>query len=246
MIATQPLYDAEALRKWCVDRGVKRMWLFGSVARGDAAPDSDVDVLIEYLPDGGPQGWDYFGVEDELAPIFGGRDVDFADVKTLRSWVRPRIGADRRLVFEDGVVYDEPMPKDDADSDGRITQLDRDHGRMCHVLESARGLATLTPDVEEDDFLDDMRERMAWVHLIQIIGEASGKISDDTRAKVPAVPWPKVVGLRHRIVHDYNQIDYPMVYRIATTEIDPLIEALSAYLREAGVDCEALDDHWKP
>lgn len=68
--------------------GVTRLALFGSVARGAAVADSDVDVLIAF--DGPATSERYFGVLFYLEDLFG-RSVDLVTEKALRAELRPHI-----------------------------------------------------------------------------------------------------------------------------------------------------------
>ena len=78
-IAELPIQiDREQLARFCRERGIRKLSLFGSVLRGDFDPQqSDVDVLAEFEP-GVLQhvGFQYFGYGQELAAILG-RKVDF-------------------------------------------------------------------------------------------------------------------------------------------------------------------------
>ncbi|MDO8296889.1 MAG: nucleotidyltransferase family protein [Caulobacter sp.] len=69
--------------------GVARIGVFGSVARGEAGPDSDVDVLVEFKPDRHP-GLEFFTLRDRLAAILG-TDVDLATSRTLHRLMRDRV-----------------------------------------------------------------------------------------------------------------------------------------------------------
>jgi hypothetical protein len=76
-----------------------RLWLFGSVAMGTARPDSDADVLIEFLPDATASTWDWPQLQDELCAIFG-RQVDLLSTGILRNPVRRKtIMATRKLLY---------------------------------------------------------------------------------------------------------------------------------------------------
>ena len=84
--ALQTLRAAKPL----LDRyGVARIGVFGSVARGEAGPDSDVDVLVEFKPDQHP-GFEFFDLREQLAGLFG-TDVDLATSKSLHRLMRDRV-----------------------------------------------------------------------------------------------------------------------------------------------------------
>lgn len=79
--------------------GVAAMWVFGSVARGDAKPASDVDILIQFLPDSSTSTWEWPAIKDELGAIFG-RDVDLLSMGVLSNpFRRESILATRKLLY---------------------------------------------------------------------------------------------------------------------------------------------------
>jgi len=91
--------SAEAIadfgRRW----GVARLWLFGSLAKGTARPDSDADVLVEFLPDATVSTWDWPQMEDELRDIFR-REIDLLSSGVLRNpFRRQSIMESRRLLY---------------------------------------------------------------------------------------------------------------------------------------------------
>lgn len=67
-------FDRQALADLCRQRGILRLEIFGSFARGTAGPTSDVDVLVTFDP-AVSLGWTYWGIPDELSAVFG-RPVD--------------------------------------------------------------------------------------------------------------------------------------------------------------------------
>lgn len=57
-----------------------------------------------------------------------------------------------------------------------------------------------------EEFDRDDNLRLAVVHLIQIIGEAARYVSEETQMEHANIPWSDVIGMRHRVVHDYLNI----------------------------------------
>ena len=88
----------EKIAEICQRYGIQEMAIFGSAARDDMRPDSDVDVMVEFFP-GVVHGWEYFHLEEELAAAFG-RKVDMATKK----WIKPRLKS--RILSEARVVYE--------------------------------------------------------------------------------------------------------------------------------------------
>jgi uncharacterized protein len=79
-------------------RGVTHAALFGSHARGDAHPDSDIDILIEIAPDIVHDVYEYVGLKSCIANLFEG-PVDVVDREALKSHVRPPAEADAVYAF---------------------------------------------------------------------------------------------------------------------------------------------------
>ena len=72
----------------------------------------------------------------------------------------------------------------------------------------------------------------ALVHALQIVGEAAGKVSAETRAQRPGVPWSTMIGMRHRLVHAYFDINLDILWTTAAeaapallAQIQPLLDA---------------------
>jgi len=83
-------YDHQALEDLCRRWKVKRLAFFGSVLRDDFGPESDVDVLYEFMPEASI-GWDIVTFEDELSELFGGRKIDLVPFKYISKYIRKRV-----------------------------------------------------------------------------------------------------------------------------------------------------------
>ena len=64
------------------------------------------------------------------------------------------------------------------------------------------------------------------VHNLQILGEAACKLSPEYRWHHSEIPWPKIMGMRHILVHDYFQIDLDIVWAVVEKELPKLKEQL--------------------
>lgn len=74
----------------CSQYHVARLRLFGSAATGQERPDSDVDVLVEFLPGAAPSAFALVDLRDALSTLFGGRKVDLAFESILNNPYRRR------------------------------------------------------------------------------------------------------------------------------------------------------------
>jgi len=94
------------------------------------------------------------------------------------------------------------------------------------MLDMARKIAAKTKGVSRRKYNADENLRLTLAHLIQTIGEAARRVSPEFRDAYPQIPWGAIVGMRHKVVHDYMNVDINMVWQTATQEIGPLIAAL--------------------
>jgi predicted nucleotidyltransferase len=81
-------------------RGVRRAAVFGSVARGDSRPDSDIDIdiMVEIDPEAHLTVFDYSGLKDYIASLFDG-PVDVGNRDGLKPYVRPTATVDAIYAF---------------------------------------------------------------------------------------------------------------------------------------------------
>jgi uncharacterized protein with HEPN domain len=72
--------------------------------------------------------------------------------------------------------------------------------------------------------------RDAVLYNLVVIGGAAAHLGDDIRAGAPQIPWPKIVGLRNLLPHEYFRIDTELVSEIVQTQLTALEEAAQALL----------------
>jgi uncharacterized protein with HEPN domain len=105
---------------------------------------------------------------------------------------------------------------------------DEDRVRILHMIEAAEAVAQFIAGRSRDDLDQDRMLLFAVVRAIEILGEAANKISPETRAAVPQVPWGAIVAMRNRLIHVYFDTDTAVVWKTATTEIPELVPLLRA------------------
>ncbi len=92
-----PVEEAELIRL-CQRYLVRELSLFGSAARGDMRPDSDIDILVEFLPDAEVDLVDYAGLMLDLSQLLG-RKVDLVSKNGLKPLIRSSVLGEARLLY---------------------------------------------------------------------------------------------------------------------------------------------------
>ncbi len=101
-------------------------------------------------------------------------------------------------------------------------------------MSSVFGICSTPPRISAGRKRADLdRDRMlvlSLVKCIEIVGEAASRVSEATQAEVPALPWADIVGMRHRLIHAYYDVDHDRVWDTVSEDLPMLIEALRDYL----------------
>ena len=81
-----------------------------------------------------------------------------------------------------------------------------------------------------DSLESDETAVLALCRVIEIIGEAAGKVTKPTRDQYSQIPWAEIVSMRNRLIHAYFDVDLDQVWNAVTEDIPPLIAQLQAIL----------------
>ena len=100
------------------------------------------------------------------------------------------------------------------------------------MLDAASRAVRLTAGKTQADLDTDELFQLAMLHLIQVVGEAAFKISPILRQQHPEIPWSKIAGTRHRIVHDYSEVNLDVVFDVLTLHLPILIAQLKCFVPE--------------
>ncbi len=107
-----------------------------------------------------------------------------------------------------------------------------DHTRLREMLDTAADIVQYSAGRGRGDLDSDKLLATSLVHWIQLFGDASRLLSTALKEGHPEVPWARIQGMRHRIVHDYTQVDVDIVWQTCTADIPELIPRLGAIQRE--------------
>ncbi|MEO1593467.1 MAG: HepT-like ribonuclease domain-containing protein [Cyanobacteria bacterium J06632_22] len=96
------------------------------------------------------------------------------------------------------------------------------------VIQSAQ-LILYVSKVDELEFYANVQLQDSVIRRLTIIGEAAGRLSDETREAIPDIEWHKFKGMRNRLIHKYDEIDIDLVWDITQQELSVLIQAIRTY-----------------
>ena len=97
-----------------------------------------------------------------------------------------------------------------------------------YILDQAEKALDLVLGKEKSQFDSDLTLRLSLTHLLQIIGEAARKISEEFKQQYPQIPWKEMIGMRHKVVHDYMDVDEEIVLLTVKQRLPGLVEELKS------------------
>ena len=106
-----------------------------------------------------------------------------------------------------------------------------DKVRLLHILDAIGEIEGYILQTDFKAFLNNSMMRFACVKQLEIIGEASGQISEETKQQFPEVEWNKMKGMRNILVHEYFGIDTRVVWEIIIDDLPGLKKQVEEILK---------------
>jgi uncharacterized protein with HEPN domain len=101
-----------------------------------------------------------------------------------------------------------------------------DRERLADILEAIEKIERYVPRGKAA-FENDELFQVWIVRHLQIIGEAANRVSAETETAFPSVPWKKMIGMRHILVHGYFEIDLDLVWSVIENDLQSLKQEIN-------------------
>jgi uncharacterized protein with HEPN domain len=109
-----------------------------------------------------------------------------------------------------------------------------DPERLADILDAARKIAIKVSD-GQDAFMRDEYVQLALAHLVQIIGEAAARLSDNVTSQNPEIPWRQIIAMRNLVVHGYFDVDANILWTVVSVDVPRLADQISATWAGSGL-----------
>jgi len=94
------------------------------------------------------------------------------------------------------------------------------------ILESIKAIEEYIENIDYNQFIENRMIYSATIRELEIIGEATGKISQETKEKYPNIDYRTIKDFRNVLAHEYFGVDMQIVWQIATKKLSYLKEQI--------------------
>lgn len=102
----------------------------------------------------------------------------------------------------------------------------RDVKYLLDMPLAARDAQEVAEGVSREQLTTSKRDQLALSKAVERVGEAASHVSQEARRVYGQVPWRRIIGMRHRLVHDYENLDLDILWMVLRDEIPLLIAEL--------------------
>ena len=209
--------------------GIVRLAIFGSVARDQDRPDSDIDLLVDIDDARRFSLLDHVGLTHFFEDVLG-QPVDVVRRQALKPFLRDAILAEAVEIY--------PQPGALPQSIGTPSMPPRSpRQRLEDIRDAIVAAETFTAGRSYADYRGDRMLKLALERNIEIISEASRHIPEDLRAQHPDIPWRKVRDIGNVLRHGYEIVDPHVIWLLVTEDLAPLkkaVEAMIEFIEQSG------------
>jgi len=111
--------------------------------------------------------------------------------------------------------------------------MQRDDAALVDILNACRLASQFIEGMTKRVFIKDLKTQSSILHQITIIGEAARRLSTDLRKKNSHIPWQAIIGMRSKLIHEYNSVDLDEVWATVKTDIPLLIMQLEPLIKKS-------------
>jgi uncharacterized protein with HEPN domain len=83
---------------------------------------------------------------------------------------------------------------------------------LLDIYRSLQAIQSYVAGQTQNEFLKDPKTQDAVLRRFLVAGEAAARLTPETCEEFPGIPFPKIVGMRNRVVHDYGNVDFEIIW----------------------------------
>jgi len=104
--------------------------------------------------------------------------------------------------------------------------------RLLHIIDAINEIENYIQDIDLKEFVDNSMMFNASLRQLEIIGEASNRLSEELLNRTPSIPWARIIGLRNLVIHEYFGVDDFTIWNVIKINLPILKEKVALLILE--------------
>jgi uncharacterized protein with HEPN domain len=104
--------------------------------------------------------------------------------------------------------------------------------RLLHIIDAINEIENYIQDTDLKGFVDNSMMFNASLRQLEIIGEASNRLSEELLNRTPSIPWARIIGLRNLVIHEYFGVDDFTIWNVIKINLPFLKEKVALLILE--------------
>jgi uncharacterized protein with HEPN domain len=106
----------------------------------------------------------------------------------------------------------------------------RDKQAVMDISTAIQQTLLYAQDIDRNNLQEDDEKQAAILYRLIIIGEATKRLSDKFRDQYPMIPWRQMAGLRDVVIHDYDELDFNILWNVIHINLPDILPEIQAIL----------------
>lgn len=108
--------------------------------------------------------------------------------------------------------------------------MQRDKQALIDICKAIQQTLLYAQDINQDNLQQDDEKQAAILYRLIVIGEATKRLSNDFREQFSAIPWRQMAGLRDVVIHDYDELDFDILWNVIHINLPDILPEIQAIL----------------
>jgi len=109
----------------------------------------------------------------------------------------------------------------------------RDHSYLVDILEAGQLMKEFLEGIDKAAFENSPMVQAAVIRQLEVIGEATKRLSEEFRVRHPEIPWRNMAGIRDILIHAYDHVDIDQVWTSAQNSIPDILDKIKTYVQSS-------------
>lgn len=113
---------------------------------------------------------------------------------------------------------------------------ERDAAHLWAMVQWGEYLIRKSAAISLDDLVREVDHQLMVAKAAELIGEAARRVSETFRSAHPEIAWSRITGMRNILVHDYDRVEWPLVWDTMARSVPLMVGQIRPLLPELPVD----------